>query len=821
MVEVTQEKLLAGARNLKAKGYTPQQVDSWLQTHGSNLADMKKYASRQKFVEKMKLTPEQKAQNTEKAKQWREQVAPTTAGDKVAEFMVTNPYARQAGFALQGISNAGLNPAGYVARAAGMDTRPLEAQNAAERITELAGQYGYDAAAMATGLSGLAEAGVGGTGLTGNVIKALAEGGTPLAETSALGSAVLTGSVNPQSTFGRILTDTAGGVLAPVTAAKMTQLPRSLSAAGKAVKDAFTFTPESDAVKNLREIKKLQRNINTGSLDEAMAEAERTGRSVLEVGDDAVVQAAQMARQQTPEARQIITKNLQDILEAQKGRTRGVIDENLGTQGKTTVADVVDTAKKKAAPLYKDIENMEDLAKYETRDLPQQNFDRWFTGSKVVDENGQPLTYYHGTLNKFDAFNKDKIVRGNGFWFTDDMNYASSIRANEGKPTVLQTYLNAKNPIDVNKNRDYFIKLSKEYFGKSRDFSDVGDNFIIGEAMSDKGFPEFLQSKGYDAIKMGNGIEVFEPNQIKSVNNSGAWSESPSLTDAGWTPESQSELAKVIKNNDVFADAIKSVKRGYSSLKGLPDTDSRVVVEARKLLSEQTVGSDKTLAHQAKMALKEVDPILNKVTEGKLEQANKIYENAYKFEKAADMGRDVFNNRQSIDEFKQNLKKLSTGEKDALKIGVRDEMVNKLGAAYNENITNKKFLVDNVRQKLKALLGDKSGDAVIDEAEQTYKLVQNANKVLSGSQTSEKSGLRDRLQGLRRFVRNPIDTTVDAIAAPFDNYNNVRLANALTNPELTKVYNQMRLKQIIARQTQPQTINYMPYLLAMENYANQ
>ena len=30
---------------------------------------------------------------------------------------------------------------------------------------------------------------------------------------------------------------------------------------------------------------------------------------------------------------------------------------------------------------------------------------------------------------------------------------------------------------------------------------------------------------------------VFNPNQIKSVNNSGAWSSSPSLSDAGWTPE--------------------------------------------------------------------------------------------------------------------------------------------------------------------------------------------------------------------------------------------------------------------------------------------
>lgn len=926
MVEVTQEKLLAGARNLKAKGYTPQQVDAWLQTHNSSLDAMKQFVATQK------------AKADQMAKEWRERAKPTTAGDKVAEFMVTNPYARQAGFALQGISNAGLNPAGYVARAAGMDTRPLEAQNAAERITELAGQYGYDAAAMATGLSGLAEAGVGGAGVGGNVIKALAEGGMPLAETSALGSAVLTGGVNPQSTFGRILTDTAGGVLAPATAAKMTQLPRSLSAAGKAVKDAFSLAPESENIKNLREIKKLKRNINTESLDEAMAEAERTGRSAIEVGDDAVVQAAQMARQQTPEARQIITKNLQDILEAQKARTRGVIDENLGTKGKTTVADVVEAAKKKAAPLYKDIENMEDLAKYETRDLPQQNFNRWNAGNTIVDENGQPLDLYHGTRANFDAFDISKAGQSNGgiskigFWLTPEKQIAkefSNTWYGGNKPRVIQTYVNMKNPkvyksvdntnalkkieSDINnvKNKmqeikgkmsnsdlsqlrgfmqyDDYDEVAKMYGYSSEtaknarnywDFDKQLDDLLFEERvlkandsydqlMNDLDeYSEFVQhidgvkdfrrgshisriaiknpdeavaklkerlkKEGYDGIIIENTNRdtdvigknatqyiAFEPNQIKSVKNSGAWSESPSLTDAGWTPESQSELAKVIQDNDVFADAVKNIKRAYSSLKGLPDTDPRVVMEARKLLSKQTIGNDPTLAYQAKQTLKEIDPIINKVTEGKLEQANKIYENAYKFEKAADMGRDVFNNRQSIEEFKQNLKKLSAGEKDAVKIGVRDEMVNKLGAAYNENITNKKFLVDNTRQKLKAILGKQEGDAVIDEAEQAYKLTQNANRVLSGSQTAEKSGLRDRLQGIRRFVRNPIDTTIDTIAAPFDNYNNVRLANALTNPNLAKVYNQMRLQQIIAQATQPQKINYMPYLLAAENYANQ
>ena len=47
------------------------------------------------------------------------------------------------------------------------------------------------------------------------------------------------------------------------------------------------------------------------------------------------------------------------------------------------------------------------------------------------------------------------------------------------------------------------------------------------------------------------------------------------------------------------------------------------------------------------------------------------------------------------------------------------------------------------------------------------------------------------------------------------------LANALTNPDLAKVYNQMRLQEIIAKAIQPPKINWMPYLLAAEDYANQ
>lgn len=151
-------------------------------------------------------------------------------------------------------------------------------------------------------------------------------------------------------------------------------------------------------------------------------------------------------------------------------------------------------------------------------------FYEWFGDSKVVDADGKPLVVYHGTPKVFDTFSKDKIIRGNGFWFTTDKKYAESIRNREGKINVLDVYLVARDIIDVNKEREKFISLAKEHLSDVADFSDVGDNFIISEAMSSKTFPSFLQDKGFDAISMGGGFEVFNSEQIKSVKNRGSFS---------------------------------------------------------------------------------------------------------------------------------------------------------------------------------------------------------------------------------------------------------------------------------------------------------
>jgi hypothetical protein len=639
---------------------------------------------------------------------------PRTTGGKVADFMVENPVGRGVGFAVQGSANSMLNPFGYAMRAAGVDTNPLgEPQTAGERSAYNVGQYGTDAALALEMLLANTPTATAAPTVKSAVYNTLTKGGLPAALTTSTGSALATGIANPENEYLRMATDTigAGGAYG---------FGKALGNVGGAAKNSFRSMLNKSTAENTdkqlqKAISRLQNTVNSESLNNAIAEAERTGRSVLEVGDDAVLQAAQEARQQTPQARKVLTDYLNDALSEQTQRTRSVIDENLGTQGKyATVNDIMDAAKREAQPIYNELEALGDLA-------PQN---KGYTGKKISKED------------------------------------AENILRSELRKIPTEADLEAYN------NAEY-----------------LSDNIKAADNIS-------ISGRVMDSTNVGYVAPYPKPN-----NNI-------------------SRLGALVKDNDVVADAINKVKHSYSSLKNLPDTDAKVLLEARKLLSKQTISNDPTLAYQAKSALSEFDPVFDDITGGKLTKANQIYKDAHKFQEAADLGRDVFNNRQSVAEFRQKMQALTRNEKKAVKIGLRDEMVNRLGAASNENVANKKFLVENTRQKLKAVVGEKQGDKIIDEAEQAVKLYKNANQVLSGSQTAEKTGLRNKLTGLRRLVRNPWDTITDYVAAPFDNRANVRTAEALTNKNLPSAYKQMQLRQAIQQMYTPTT--WTPYMFAAE-----
>lgn len=140
---------------------------------------------------------------------------------------------------------------------------------------------------------------------------------------------------------------------------------------------------------------------------------------------------------------------------------------------------------------------IEDVINQSKNDL-NDNFWKWFGNSKIVDKNGNPLVCYHGTNKKFNSFNKSiKGSFGEGIYFTPNYNTAKQYGS------IKQVYLKIENPLYLNSN------TSKELW----DAVLLSNKKIL---------------KDYDGIIVGSinyisEIIVFEPNQIKSINNNGEW----------------------------------------------------------------------------------------------------------------------------------------------------------------------------------------------------------------------------------------------------------------------------------------------------------
>ena len=170
-------------------------------------------------------------------------------------------------------------------------------------------------------------------------------------------------------------------------------------------------------------------------------------------------------------------------------------------------------------------------------------FKAWFKGSKVVNENGDPLVVYHGTSKEFSEFSKEKIGSnldtgdwGKGFYFGDKPK-AEEYGKRSANPEAWKTkpfYIDIKNPLALSGSRKEEIltpdhpwtSVLKKMFGKEiidRAIEDELDipSLIRGEIGSDK-FTETLKENGYDGVirkykEDSYEIIPFDPEQIKSV----------------------------------------------------------------------------------------------------------------------------------------------------------------------------------------------------------------------------------------------------------------------------------------------------------------
>lgn len=178
-------------------------------------------------------------------------------------------------------------------------------------------------------------------------------------------------------------------------------------------------------------------------------------------------------------------------------------------------------------------------------------FRNWFGNSQVVDAEGRPLTAYHGTTADFSSFSPTPSVYGDqspsmamndgdvGVWFSssvEDPIFQGSTQPQQlanrfaGQRTDIwnnQTYDEGGNVMPV-----YLRVENPRIFNSYRAFKSERDGELFGHLTGEQ-YRQELQRQGFDGIRIresstdGGFVRddwvIFEPTQIKSIHNPGAF----------------------------------------------------------------------------------------------------------------------------------------------------------------------------------------------------------------------------------------------------------------------------------------------------------
>lgn len=229
-----------------------------------------------------------------------------------------------------------------------------------------------------------------------------------------------------------------------------------------------------------------------------------------------------------------------------------------------------------------------------------KSFKKWFAGSKVVDENGEPLVVYHGTTKEFSKFDTSNAPS----WFSSNRDHAKqyTMRKEGNISKVSPCYLNIRNVADVGtldgniifKDKEdainHFIKLGlnidEELLKKHidaiyKDYLKEPYNYT-----NKRGFSEILNKGGYDGMiakevksQINGGTNqtivetyaVLNANQIKSARTN----------DGGFDPGND-DIRSREEDNNLGRDFA-----GYSyDGKSLEEKSNIQIEKAESILSE-------------------------------------------------------------------------------------------------------------------------------------------------------------------------------------------------------------------------------------------
>ncbi|RAI13028.1 MAG: hypothetical protein DKM24_01090 [Candidatus Melainabacteria bacterium] len=148
-------------------------------------------------------------------------------------------------------------------------------------------------------------------------------------------------------------------------------------------------------------------------------------------------------------------------------------------------------------------------------------FKKWFGDSKVVDEEGEPLVVYHGTTaNNIEIFEPHKASTDfdypNAIYFSDSINIAKTYGDTYHKEPM-HVYLKMENPLEINAKgqtyNDFYDELKRELNYAVTNY----DGLIVKNIRDD-----WAQNDGGE---IATTYIVFNPEQIKSVDNRGTFDE--------------------------------------------------------------------------------------------------------------------------------------------------------------------------------------------------------------------------------------------------------------------------------------------------------
>jgi len=166
-------------------------------------------------------------------------------------------------------------------------------------------------------------------------------------------------------------------------------------------------------------------------------------------------------------------------------------------------------------------------------------FKAWFGKSKIVDAKGEPLVLHHGSpVQDIEAFRNGRTAYG--IFFTDSLRSAAYYNpaadlADPKAADVYNVYLRAEKPADLRKP-SVLSRVAKEAGVKAdleeiRTRLEVGDLYAMDGGRTQDKLVKTAEAMGFDAVIMpdtssgdlANSYIVFEPTQIKSVNNRGTF----------------------------------------------------------------------------------------------------------------------------------------------------------------------------------------------------------------------------------------------------------------------------------------------------------